>query len=619
MPEISAASVLPPSSGSAAPAAVAMTDPASAGQTFVTQLKTALASVTSVVTRPKAKPATPPDEQDAQASTATPTADADAARAAKSTDHADLMPELLAALGFGLVPLAVAAPEIDKAAVVSSDSAKGAPSTAGSTLASDTTLADSAGQVQRATPPVGGTQLSGATASPPSVGGAPTTLVESSMLQQLQDAVGLAMTPAAQAAITAAAQAATALRAQGTSATDVTLATLATAAPVEHLAAAATSASAPAVATLNAGGSSATGATASGTAPLAGTDSGVASTAAAAGTNQAAASAAAAGTNQAAASAAAAGTNQAAASAAAAGTNQPAAAAAGTSQPPSADSTTTAQVDAPSQQAAAAPLAGAAQPAEALQSVQGGLPQMPHNQTGSPAAVPAGVATLDAAQFTGQSMDSGTGGNGAKSGAHKTSASSDSDVVPASADALAAATTTVSPTPVAQPPAVQPSEVVNQIAQQADLYRLPGNRGVRIQLHPDDLGGVQVTVKYAADGGIELHINTEHADTSALVQAGWTQLRDALAIQGISPERLVMSVTSPTSASEMNFASNGGQGGSGTEANTASFGQTSQGQQRQSPDEARRASTGSPNSIPIADTTSRAAPAAASAHIDYRV
>jgi flagellar hook-length control protein FliK len=296
------------------------------------------------------------------------------------------------------------------------------------------------------------------------------------------------------------------------------------------------------------------------------------------------------------------------------------AASAGTSHPASADSTTAAQIDARGQLATVVPLAGAAAPpAEALQSVQGGVPQVQHNQTASPTAVPAGVATLDAAQFTGQSMDSGAGGSGAKSGAHKTSASSDSEAVPASTDALAAATAAPAPATIAQPPAVQPSEVINQIAQQADLYRLPGNRGVRIQLHPDDLGGVQVTVKYAVDGGIELHINTEHADTSALVQAGWTQLRDALAIQGISPDRLVMSVTSPTSASEMNFSSNGGQSGSGAEANTASFGQAGHGQQRQSPDEARPASTGTPSSIPIADTTSRAAPAAASAHIDYRV
>ena len=131
---------------------------------------------------------------------------------------------------------------------------------------------------------------------------------------------------------------------------------------------------------------------------------------------------------------------------------------------------------------------------------------------------------------------------------------------------------TGAPVPAA---AVHASGVVSQIVHQAELYRLPGNRGVRIQLHPEDLGGVQVTVRYAAGGGLELHINAEHAATGALVQQGWTELRDALATQGISPDRLVMSVSSPESANQLDFSSSGG-GSYRSDAGLAQFGQGGQ-------------------------------------------
>jgi flagellar hook-length control protein FliK len=125
------------------------------------------------------------------------------------------------------------------------------------------------------------------------------------------------------------------------------------------------------------------------------------------------------------------------------------------------------------------------------------------------------------------------------------------------------------------PQNVSPAEVASQIAHQADLFRLPGNRGVRIQLHPEELGGVQVTVRYAPNsGGLELHINVEHASTGDLVQAGWTQLRDALATQGISPDRLVVSVTGPHNASQLDFSSNGGGSGYRPDQGLATFTQT---------------------------------------------
>ena len=173
-----------------------------------------------------------------------------------------------------------------------------------------------------------------------------------------------------------------------------------------------------------------------------------------------------------------------------------------------------------------------------------------------------------------------------------------------------------------QAAAPHPSEVVSQIVHQAELYRLPGNRGVRIQLHPEDLGGLQVTLRYAAGGGLELHINVEHAATGALVQAGWTELRDALATQGISPDRLVMSVTGPDSANQLDFSSSGG-GTNRSDAGLAQFGQGGQSdrQHQDGGDDARfsRAWNGRLESTSAADDTPRVASSGAASRIDYRV
>ena len=177
------------------------------------------------------------------------------------------------------------------------------------------------------------------------------------------------------------------------------------------------------------------------------------------------------------------------------------------------------------------------------------------------------------------------------------------------------------PAASAAPPSVHASEVVSQIAHQADLYRQPGSRGVRIQLHPDDLGGVQITVRYAASGGLELHINVEHAATGALVQAGWADLRDALATQGISPDRLVMSVTAAANASQLDFSSHGG-GTYRSETGPGGFMQGGQfGQQREDGADDRRVSRGWNGTGPTSTSDENpggAAPAAAS-RIDYRV
>jgi flagellar hook-length control protein FliK len=186
--------------------------------------------------------------------------------------------------------------------------------------------------------------------------------------------------------------------------------------------------------------------------------------------------------------------------------------------------------------------------------------------------------------------------------------------------AAAVAQTSTTASPAAQPSAMHPSEVVSQIVHQAELYRLPGNRGVRIQLHPEDLGGVQVTLRYAAGGGLELHINVEHAATGALVQAGWTELRDALATQGISPDRLMMSVTGPSNANQPEFSSNGG-GTSRSDSGLAQYGQGGQSERQRHEGSEDQRPSGTWNGRFEPDSSAAESPraAAAASRIDYRV
>ena len=170
--------------------------------------------------------------------------------------------------------------------------------------------------------------------------------------------------------------------------------------------------------------------------------------------------------------------------------------------------------------------------------------------------------------------------------------------------------------------AVHPSRVVSQIAHQAELYRLPGNRGVRIQLHPEDLGGVQVTVRYAAGGGIELHINVEHAATGTLVRAGWAELRDALSTQGIAPDRLVMSVSGPQNTTNQSDFSSSSGGSYRPDTGLAQFGQGGQSDgQRQSGAEDRRFSrpwNAPVEATPSIDDSPRLTISSAASRIDYR-
>jgi flagellar hook-length control protein FliK len=161
---------------------------------------------------------------------------------------------------------------------------------------------------------------------------------------------------------------------------------------------------------------------------------------------------------------------------------------------------------------------------------------------------------------------------------------------------------------------------VNQIADQADLYRVPGDRSVRIQLHPEGLGGVDVTLRYSVASGIQLHLNVEHASTGALVQAGWTELRDALATQGIHSDRLVMSISAPANASGLDFSN--GNGSNRSDGGLSSFTQGQTSQQRQEAQEQRAARGWTAALDPIlpssVDASPRVAPPSAG-RIDYRV
>ena len=255
---------------------------------------------------------------------------------------------------------------------------------------------------------------------------------------------------------------------------------------------------------------------------------------------------------------------------------------------------------------------------------------------GQPVATATVGAVLPHAQKAGaglqQSTDSGSGGSSmgqqapaaqvadAKKPAAAAEPSVDQTVVANAAVANAAPAVSTN-----LPPSVSPGDVVAQIAHQANLYQLPGNKGVRIQLHPEDLGGVEVTVRYASGGALELHINVEHATTGALVQQGWTQLRDALATQGISADRLVMSITAPANASSLDLSANGGGGSYRSDPGLAGFaqqqGDQSSGQQRDNTDQPRSSAGWTTTGVAqsASDETPRVVTTSASSRIDYRV
>ena len=241
-------------------------------------------------------------------------------------------------------------------------------------------------------------------------------------------------------------------------------------------------------------------------------------------------------------------------------------------------------------------------------------------------------ASQGGSQPSGTNIDRGHGRHTADKIAPISSEPTAVQSAPASDAAMAVAAATTAPTTAGRSLAqVGSSEVVSQIARHADLIRLPGNRGLHIQLHPDDLGGVQVTVRYSPTGGVELHINTEHAATGALVQAGWTELRDALANQGISPDRLILSVTSPTGAGQADLSGGGGNRSDPNFSNSnqnsqASQGslssQDSQGQSRQDNPQQRASQTWSDPIEPVSSTDGSprvGSATAAPSRIDYRV
>ncbi len=163
----------------------------------------------------------------------------------------------------------------------------------------------------------------------------------------------------------------------------------------------------------------------------------------------------------------------------------------------------------------------------------------------------------------------------------------------------------------------QAADAASQIARHADLYRLPGGHGVRIQLQPEGLGNVDVTVRYGPGHTVEMRLTVESASTGALVQAGWTDLRDALAAHGLAPDRLVVSVAAPVAAESSSFSGSGS--GARQDAGAMGFGQGSAG--RQNDGEPRSAHSRVAN-MPEAQLTAAEDPrpgAGESSRIDYRV
>jgi flagellar hook-length control protein FliK len=230
--------------------------------------------------------------------------------------------------------------------------------------------------------------------------------------------------------------------------------------------------------------------------------------------------------------------------------------------------------------AARAPLADNAQPAQPQASTAALLQQplmQPQLQDNTGGAFQQGSGSGDGHQRHGSSR---TEPVGAVDAADPTASAQH---LAEAANSVAGATSTAA-APAAEQ-SVHAGDVAQQIAQQVDLYRLPGSKGVRIQLHPDDLGGVQVTLKYVPGGNLELHISVEHASTGSLVQEGLSQLRDALATQGFHPDRMVMSITAPSGANAMDFSSSNSNSGNGSgfrsDVGFGSDGQGQSGQQRE--------------------------------------
>jgi flagellar hook-length control protein FliK len=209
----------------------------------------------------------------------------------------------------------------------------------------------------------------------------------------------------------------------------------------------------------------------------------------------------------------------------------------------------------------------------------------------------------------------------------KPASASISETAPAPADARLLASAQAAPVlgvPSAAP--TQAAAVVAQIASHVDLYGVPGGKTVHIQLHPEGLGGVEVTVRYSPAGGVELHINVEQAATGTLVQAGWTQLRDALGTQGITADRLVMNVTTAGSANA--DLSGGGSNDNRSDPTLTNFNQnqnnqnnqTNNGQSGQQQAGARSWEGGRTNGAAASDDSQDgAASSVAPTRIDYRV
>ncbi len=186
----------------------------------------------------------------------------------------------------------------------------------------------------------------------------------------------------------------------------------------------------------------------------------------------------------------------------------------------------------------------------------------------------------------------------------------------AGAPDVATAAQGVSAPALARPEPAPPADVVAQVARQADLYRLPGGQGVRIQLQPEGLGSVDVTVRYGPGRTVELHLAVESTATGALLQAGWGDLRDALLAQGFSTDRLVLSVVAPSPADAS--GTQGGQTGARADPGATGFGQQPGG--RQGGGERPAHTTPGAPTEPPGPTAEEPHPGAGpTARIDYRV
>ena len=89
---------------------------------------------------------------------------------------------------------------------------------------------------------------------------------------------------------------------------------------------------------------------------------------------------------------------------------------------------------------------------------------------------------------------------------------------------------------------IQMREIVNQLVEQIKLLVKPDTTSMEMQLNPENLGKVNLTV-VAKDGHVTAHLVTENEITKQALEGQIQQLRDTLGQQGLKVDKVEVSVS----------------------------------------------------------------------------